>query len=322
MRRRYKLLLALLVLVGVPYYWLLVDNSPGNAKPATIDIAEARRLAATTPGPLPEVVRVQQVGWRRVPGALFVAGGGLKRNLLSIYALQLDGPWGSIVIDSGMGAAEAEELGLEHFSRAEQAKVDAALRSARLIVLTHEHGDHAAGLLRLPDFAMVASKALIPPEQGPGGAKARGLPWPTDARAAIPPFAYTGMKAIAPGVVLIRAPGHTPGSQMIFARLANGREYLFTGDTATMARSWEQLRARSRLIGDYIVGEDRDAVFGWLKAIRAAQTSNPKLVVVPGHDYEELLYSKRHQTILKGFASRNSPKNGPRIRVVSGKALR
>ncbi len=80
MRRRYKLLLALLVLVGVPYYWLLVDNRPGNARPATIDIAEARRLSATIPGPLPEVVRIQQVGWRRVPGALFVAGGGLKRN--------------------------------------------------------------------------------------------------------------------------------------------------------------------------------------------------------------------------------------------------
>ena len=303
MRRRYKLLFALLLLIGIPYYWLLVDNRPGNAKAATIDIAAARRLAATIPGPLPETVRVQQVGWRRVPGALFVAGGGLKRNLLSIYALELDGPWGSIVIDSGMGAAEARQLGLERYSPADQAKVDAALRTARLIVFTHEHSDHIGGLLRLPDFATVVQKALIPPEQRPDGPKAGDLPWPADARAAIPPFAYSGMTPIAPGVVLIRTPGHTPGSQMIFARLANGREYLFTGDTATMARSWQQLRARSRLVGDYIVGEDRDAVFGWLKAIRAAQAANPELVVVPGHDYETLLYSKRHNGIVKGFAS-------------------
>lgn len=303
MRRRYRILLALLVLVGVPYYWLLVDNRPGSAEPANLDIAEARRLAASIPGPLPRVVRVQQVGWRRVPGALFVAGGGLKRNLLSIYALQLDGPWGGIVIDSGLGQAEAEELGLERYSRADQAKVDAALRAARVIVLTHEHGDHAAGLLRLPDFATVARRALLPPEQGPSGPKARALPWPANASAALPPFAYRGMRAIAPGVVLIRTPGHTPGSQMVFARMANGQEYLFTGDTATMARSWQQLRARSRLVGQYIVGEDRDAVFGWLKAIRSVRTDNPGLVVVPGHDYETLLYSKRHHGIIKGFPS-------------------
>ena len=302
MRRRYKILIALLLLIGIPYYWLLVDNRPGSAKPAVIDIAAARRLAASLPGAPPETVRIQLVGWRRVPGTLFVAGGGLKRNLLSIYALKLDGPWGAIVIDSGMGAAEAKQLGLERYSRADQAKVDAALRGARRIVFTHEHSDHIAGLLRLPDFAAVAQKALITPEQGPAGSKAGQLPWPADARGAVPPFAYTGMKAIAPGVVLIRTPGHTPGSQMIFARLASGREYLFTGDTATMARSWEQTRARSRLVGDLIVGEDRAAVFGWLKAIRAAKAANRGLIVVPGHDYEALIFGAKHHDIGFGFA--------------------
>ncbi len=304
MRHRYKLLIALLVLTGIPFYWLLVDNRPGSATPAVIDIAEARRLAASIPGPPPETVHVQQVGWRRLPGTLFVAGGGLKRNLISIYALELNGPWGSIVIDSGMGAEEAGQMGLERYSPADQSKVDAALRTARVIVFTHEHSDHIAGLLRLPDFAAVARKALIPPEQAPDGLKTRDLPWPADARRAFPPFAYTGMKAIAPGVVLIRTPGHTPGSQMIFARLANGREYLFAGDTATMARSWQQTRARSRLVGDFIVGEDRAAVFGWLKAIRAAQAANPELVVIPGHDYETLLYGRQYQGIRKGFVAR------------------
>ena len=309
MRRRYKLLIALLLLIGIPFYWLLVDNRPGNAKPAVIDIAQARRLAAALPGAPPETVSVQQVGWRRVPGAVFVAGGGLKRNLISIYALKLDGPWGGIVIDSGMGPAEAAQMGLERYSPKDQAKVDAALRAARLIVFTHEHPDHIAGLLHLPDFDAVVQKALIPAEQAPDGRKAGELPWPPHARRAIPPFAYTGMTAIAPGVVLIRTPGHTPGSQMIFARLANGREYLFTGDTATMARSWEQLRARSRLVGDFIVGEDRAAVFGWLKAIRAAKVAEPKLVVVPGHDYETLLYSQNYRSIRKGFVA-HSPGGG------------
>lgn len=290
MRRRYKLLLALLVIVGIPYYWLLVDNRPGSDPGPVIRIADLRRMAGTVPGPRPEAVAIQQVAWRRVPGTLFVAGGGLKRNLLSIQAGLISGPWGDIVIDSGFGAQDAEAFGVEAYLPHAQARIDAAMRRARLIVFTHEHVDHMGGLLRSKDWAGVAPHALITPEQAPSGPVARSLPWPSGAAAAIRPFRYTGMTAIAPGVVLIRTPGHTPGSQMVYARLADGREYLFAGDTATMARSWEQLRARSRLVGDMIVHEDRAAVFGWLKAIRRLHRATPALVIIPGHEYDALVF--------------------------------
>ena len=292
MKKRYWILLALLVLIGVPYYWLLVDNRPGDGPGARIEIPKLRRLAETIPGPKPEWVAVQTVGWRRVPGNLFVAGGGLKRNLLTIQAGLLGGPWGDIVIDSGFGARDAEEFGLEAYRPDSQARVDAAMRRARLIVFTHEHLDHMAGLLRLPDFAQVAPKALITPDQLRGNRWADSLPWPKGARERLKPLRYAGMTAIAPGVVLIRTPGHTPGSQMIYARLADGREVLFAGDTATMERSWRQVRARSRLVGDLMVGEDRDAVFAWLKAVNRLHRENPKLIVIAGHDEEALRYAK------------------------------
>ena len=290
MRLRYKILVVLAMIVAVPYYWLLVDNRPGGDPGPVIRIADLRRLAEAVPGPKPESVALQQVGWRRVPGTLFVAGGGLKRNLLSIQAGLISGPWGEIVIDSGFGAQDAETFGLEAYQPHAQARVDAALRRARLIVFTHEHLDHMAGLVRLRDWAAIVPHALIPPEQSPSGAVARTLPWPKGAAAAIRPLHFRGMIAIAPGVVLIRTPGHTPGSQMVYTRLADGREYLFAGDTATMARSWKQLRARSRLVGDLIVHEDRAAVFGWLKAIRRLHRAAPALVVIPGHEHEALMF--------------------------------
>ena len=292
MKRRYWILLALIVVLGVPYYWLLVDNRPGGAPERPIPLTELRRLAETVPGPKPERVAVQTVGWRRVPGALFVAGGGLKRNLLTIQAGLLSGPWGDIVIDSGFGAQDAEEFGLEAYRPDSQARVDAALRRARLIVFTHEHLDHMGGLTRLPDFARVAPRALVTPEQRGGNRWSDSLPWPKGARERLKPFRYSGMAAVAPGVVLIRTPGHTPGSQMVYARLADGREVLFAGDTATMERSWRQVRARSRLVGDLMVGEDRNAVFGWLKAVNRLHRQAPGMVIVAGHDEEALRFAK------------------------------
>jgi glyoxylase-like metal-dependent hydrolase (beta-lactamase superfamily II) len=289
-RRRYWLLIALAVVIAVPYYWLLVDNRPGSDPGPAVHIADLRRMADTVPGARPTSVALEQVGWRRVPGTLFVAGGGLKRNLLSIQAGLISGPWGDIVVDSGFGPQDAEAFGLETYLPWSQARVDAAMRRARLIVFTHEHVDHIGGLLRLPDFAGVAQRALITPEQRGGNRWSDALPWPRGSRSQVRPFRYAGMTAIAPGVVLIRTPGHTPGSQMVYARLADGREVLFAGDTATMARSWQELRARSRLIGDLMAGEDRAAVFGWLKMIRRLHREAPGLVVIPGHEWEALAF--------------------------------
>ena len=49
MRRRYKLLLALIVIVTVPYYWLLLDNRPGDDPGPVIRIE-------FTKGPNPQMV--------------------------------------------------------------------------------------------------------------------------------------------------------------------------------------------------------------------------------------------------------------------------
>lgn len=296
MKPRIKWLAGLLALVAVPYYWLLIDNRPGGAPPRALDLAELRRLADAVPGPKPDEIAVQIVGWRRVPGTLMAAGTGLKRVLVGIYAIRVRGPWGDVMIDSGFSAADAKRLGLERFVPAEQAKVDAALRTARRIVFTHEHPDHLYGLLRLPDFARVAGRALVPPEQGPDAPLAGEAPWPRGSRHRLTPFSYAGMTAIAPGVVLIRTPGHTPGSQMVYVRLARGREVVFAGDTATMARSWEELRARSRLLSDFLAPEDRAAVFGWLKALQALHRAAPAVFIAPGHDFEYLLHKAPRDT--------------------------
>ena len=296
-------LLALLLLLGASYYWLLLDNRPGDNPAKPVTIAQLRTLAASIPGPAPSVIEVELVGWRRMPGNLFVAGSGMKRKLVAVMVWRLLVPGGKpIVIDSGLTAATAQEMGLEKFLPAAQNRVDSALRGAGMILITHEHSDHIGGLVALGEPPLT-STARLNRQQLPTAALARTMaPWPkgviVQAR-----LASAGLQAVAPGVVVIPAPSHTPGSQMIYARMADGREYLFAGDIATFAQSWQELRARSRLVGDYIAPEDRAEVFAWLKTIRALKQSAPAMTVLAGHDFEWLFIDKK----VHGIHRRLSP---------------
>ena len=53
-----------------------------------------------------------------------------------------------------------------------------------------------------------------------------------------------------------------------------------------MSLPWIETRARSRLVGDLIVDEDRAAVFSWLFAFKALSDANPEMTMVPSHDGE------------------------------------
>jgi len=98
------------------------------------------------------------------------------------------------------------------------------------------------------------------------------------------PLDYDRHVAIAPGVVLIRAPGHTPGSQMVYVATADGKEFLFIGDVAWHFRNIETQRERARLVTWLFLREDRTAVFGELAALGRLHKTEPTIRIVPGHD--------------------------------------
>ena len=43
-RRFNRIVIALIVLIGLPYYWLLLDNRPGDAQPKPVSIEQLRAL--------------------------------------------------------------------------------------------------------------------------------------------------------------------------------------------------------------------------------------------------------------------------------------
>jgi glyoxylase-like metal-dependent hydrolase (beta-lactamase superfamily II) len=90
--------------------------------------------------------------------------------------------------------------------------------------------------------------------------------------------------ALAPGVVLIAAPGHTPGSQMIYVQLADGRELIFLGDVAWHLGQIEQLWYRPRFVTNVLIGEDRAQVMGEFRALHELMKAEPKLTLLVSHD--------------------------------------
>lgn len=295
-------LLALLVLLGGPYYWYLIDNSHREAPPRHIDIAELRQLANSQAGAKPDAVEVACSGFRRVPGNLLVAGSGIKRKLICYQAFRLPVSGGkTIMIDSGITAQDAVALGAEEHFPPIQEQIDQALSTAGIILATHEHPDHLGALVAHGGSALMQA-ALLNPAQLPPARLAAKLPWPID----VPPQARLPadrIVAVAPGVVVIPAGNsHSPGSQLIYAQLADGREFLFAGDIASFAQNWIEQRARSRLVQQWLVHEDRSEVFAWLDQLRRLKAQAPGLVIVPGHDYEWLINPENRSGLRVGFS--------------------
>lgn len=297
-------LLALVLLLGGPFYWFLLDNHAANIPVHRIAIGELRQLAASQAGPAPSGVEVECAGFRRVPGSLMVAGSGIKRKLICYMAFRLPVPGRApVMIESGITAADAKAGGAEKFNPDNQQRIEAELDLAGLILVTHEHPDHL-GALAAHGGAALMQKALLNPRQLPPSPFATRLHW-KDGQ--IPPARLPGDRivAVAPGIVVIPAPdSHTPGSQMIFVRLGDGREFLFVGDISSFAQNWQEQRGRSRLIEQFFAPEDRAGVFGWLAAIAALKAQNPALIVVPGHDFEWILDRENHTGIRIGFSDR------------------
>lgn len=286
-RRGLSWLIGTALVLSATYYWLLNDNQPG-VESAPLDITALRDAANSIPGEKPVSIAVETISRRGLPSLVMVAGGGWRESEIAVHAFQVNAPDRQIIVDTGYSRGAAMAMGVEDFDEASQQRVSGALASAFAIVVTHEHNDHIGGLLLLPDWAVTLPRAMITQEQFDNAELTAPGAWPTGSRESFHPLIYQGMMAIAPGVVLVKAPSHTPGSQLVFVQFADGSEYLFMGDISSMDRNWREMRARSRLIGDLLVNEDRAAVFRWLRTFKALSEANPDMTMVPSHDGEEI----------------------------------
>jgi glyoxylase-like metal-dependent hydrolase (beta-lactamase superfamily II) len=99
--------------------------------------------------------------------------------------------------------------------------------------------------------------------------------------------------------VLLRAAGHSPGSQWVYVRLASGREFLLVGDLVYNAAGLERQSQRPRGTSEALK-EDRDVLQRQLQVARALADS-AGFVIVPAHD-DALLSSLARSGALRDHA--------------------
>jgi glyoxylase-like metal-dependent hydrolase (beta-lactamase superfamily II) len=274
----------LAVIAAAATYWLFYDNRMPKGGTFPLDLTAIRTEAARLPGDRPSVIEIETLSHTWLPAITMAAGTSWTKADQIRTSYRLVFPKQSIIVDTGFDEAGATATKAESFDKAAWQRVMDAMETATHIVVTHEHGDHMGSLMVHPRLAAVLPKALLTPEQFAISEQIKPLSWPKGSRESYRPFIYDKMIAIAPGVVLIKAPGHTPGSQMVYVERADGQEYLFMGDVASAADDVKLQRIRSRLITDYYTYDDRNAVMLQTQALGRLQAAAPKMALIPGHD--------------------------------------
>jgi N-acyl homoserine lactone hydrolase len=231
-------------------------------------------------------------------------GGDLSdERSFSMTAILVRHPKGDLLFDTGLGKGAREHLArqstlMKTLSRLETSSPAAAqlkaagydLRGLAGVVLTHAHWDHVSGLDSLPGVPVWLSRreqALL--HSGAAATTvARSLgPLPEKVYDFNGP-PYLGFQASLDvwgdgSVVLVPAPGHTPGSIVAFLALPSGRRFALLGDLVWQTEGIE-LPSERPWASRALVDSDPALVRENIARVAAVHRRFPEVTLLPAHD--------------------------------------
>ena len=290
MSRRLRIALlafgALALLLAFAWRWLNAREEVPEQSDYRIEIEALRALAGSLPGPGPREIRSVLVADAALPRGVVFAGEPFEPLHQVHQVFQLVWPDKSVLIDTAFPPEAFERVaafgdGGSQYHAAGWAEVERALGKAEQVFVTHEHFDHLAGAARIAPEG--AARLRLNPAQLANTAALDEAELPKALRAVLRPLDAAPALAVAPGVVLLAASGHTPGSQLVYVRREDGREALFLGDVAWNGDQIRNLHYRPRLV-TLMIGENRSQVLAQLRALHELAAAHPEVVQVVSHD--------------------------------------
>ncbi|MCR9269156.1 MAG: hypothetical protein NXH72_04120 [Hyphomonadaceae bacterium] len=286
----------LVLVLGVLFWWLILSGSDAaKAAPGEFDLSDWRSKAAAPTEVLPTEIRIIEVGRDIAPPFAAQAGRFGAPISMTYNAVEIIYPDKTIIIGGAVDRSTAETMTQSaaewRFSDTAYDALAQAMLTADQVLMTHEHLDHVMAIARHPDPAALAPNLVLnAPQIDALPLFAIGDLDP--ALKALQPRLSGRVESIAPGVVIIPAAGHTPGSQNVFITLQNGEEILLIGDIVWNMGAIEALKTRP-VLTQYLVFrpnyEDRDAVKRQVRALHDMMAVEPDLNVLPAHDRDWLI---------------------------------
>lgn len=287
-------LLALVVCAGL--LWRSFAAAP-LPRPAPY----AGSLPVASPPPEMKLFRVTTGVVHRNAAVAYRGGAFGDKRDFTMSALLVRHPRGDVLIDTGFGKdVDAQVQWMPWWfhvltpyergrSAAEQLAGVAGV-ALRAVVLTHAHWDHASGA---GDFAGVpvwvtAEERRFVDEGGWITAVARGqkrVRWETVGFEGGPYLGFPRSHDVYGDgtIVVVPAPGHTPGSVIVFLAPPGGRRYALVGDLVWQREGITEREERpwvTRVLADHDAAGVRENIV----RMAALQERFPELVVIPAHD--------------------------------------
>jgi glyoxylase-like metal-dependent hydrolase (beta-lactamase superfamily II) len=267
-------------------------------------LQKVRAAGAAIPGQLPVSINYIKFAasirqWKDI-----VEGGSEDPCTMARTAFQINYDKDYIMVDAGMDKAVHhffEKQAPQPFDDTLANQVATALQSAKLILITHEHGDHVAGAIRNANNT-VPSKTILTTDQANTLVNNPQMPeikLDETKRDQYIIVDFASVLPVAPGVVLIKAPGHTPGEIMVYTKLANGREYIFTGDVSWSFKGIQEKKLKPKSERERL-SEGTDNIrqeIDWL----SDRLTKDNMIMLVSHDDIMLPQYEAQGLIGKGF---------------------
>ena len=272
---------------------LLLASAEARAgeAPFSADIKDIRAAGVSMPGARPIAINVVKFAESRRTKNFAIKGAPREPSVQARTAYQIVYPDHTVMIDSGMDLQVHKFFGRgveEPFFPEQEKEVARAVRAARTIVMTHEHGDHIAGVIRSPEAATLAAKTVLTRTQVQTLTTEPQMPeikLTPEQASRFTVIDYDKYRPFAPGMALIKSSGHTPGSQMVYVVLQSGKEYLFVGDI-----TWHMDGVRQMLGKDAPwISEPADQMMAELTWLNGLMKNERNLAIVVSHDEEQRL---------------------------------